>query len=235
VPDLLAVVRGLLPDRWRHAAPSTRKALAVKAIADDGTLTPAAGRPRAVLRLPPEGLDGSASVATLTRLAAAINAGAGRATLLAWGKPHTLAGQLEERQRRVAALPPGSGRHALAVSQAAHLRAMAEGRPATPDHPARGPVRRHGFYLVIEGKDAAELRRTVDDLDSLYGAARCAGAEAAAVEADVWRGLPLPPKGIQFWQDAADATDVELYLGSGGAHVRRVDPATGRKVEQLYP
>ena len=98
------------------------------------------------------------------------------AALLAWGKPHTLAGQLEERQRRVAALPPGRGTHALAVSQAAPLRAMAEGRPATPDRPARGPVRRHGFYLVIEGRDAAELRRTVDDLVSLYGAARCAGA-----------------------------------------------------------
>ena len=55
------------------------------------------------------------------------------------------------------------------------------------------------------------------------------------MEADVWRGLPLPPKGIQYWQDAADETGVELYLGSGGAHVRRVDPATGKKLEQLYP
>jgi hypothetical protein len=235
VPDLLAVVRGLLPARWRHLAPSTRQALAVREIADDGTVTPARGRPRAVLRLPPEGLDGSASVAALSRLAAAINAGAGRATLLAWGKPHTLAGQLEERQRRAAALPPGSGRHALAVSQAAHLQAMAEGRPATPDRPARGPIRRHGFYLVVEGRDAAELRRTVDDLCSLYGAVRCAGAEAAAIEADVWRGLPLPPKGIQYWQDATDEPGVELYLNSAGARIRRYDQATGKKLEQIYP
>jgi hypothetical protein len=239
VPDLLAVVRGLLPGlsgRWRHLAPSTRKALALKDVADDGTLLPAKGRPRAVLRLPPEGLDGTggATVAALTRLAAAINAGAGRATLLAWGKPHTLAGQLEDRQRRVAALPPGSGRHALAVSQAAHLAAMVAGRPSTPDRPARGPVRRHGFYLVVEGRDAAELRRTVDDLCALYGAVRCAGPEAAAVEADVWRGLPLPPR-IQFWKSAADAPDVELYLNDEGAHIRRVDPATGRKLEQLFP
>jgi hypothetical protein len=237
MPDLLAVVRGLLPARWRHLAPSTRKALALKDVADDGTLLPTKGRPRAVLRLPPEGLDGTggATVATLTRLAAAINAGLGRATLLAWGKPHTLAGQLEERQRRVAALPPGSGRHALAVSQAAHLAQMAQGRPATLDRPARGPVRRHGFYLVVEGRDAAELRRTVDDLCSLYGAVRCAGAEAAAVEADVWRGLPLPPKGVQFWKDASDEPGVEFYLNRDGARIRRYDRATGEKLEQLYP
>jgi hypothetical protein len=173
-------------------------------------------------------------VAALTRLAAAINAGMGRATLLAWGKPHTLAGQLEERQRRVAALPPGSGRHALAVSQAAHLQAMAEGRPATPERPARGPVRRHGFYLVVEGRDAAELERTVHDLCALYGAVRCAGAEAAAVEAEAWRGLPLPPR-HQVWIDAEDAPAVELYVNSKGAHVRRVDPATGRRLETLFP
>jgi hypothetical protein len=112
---------------------------------------------------------------------------------------------------------------------------MAAGRPATPDRPARGPVRRHGFYLVVEGRDATELRRTVDDLCSLYGAARCTGAEVAAVEADAWRGLPLPPRGIRLWQDASDAPDVEFYMGRDGAHVRRVDPATGRKLEQLYP
>jgi hypothetical protein len=111
---------------------------------------------------------------------------------------------------------------------------MAEGRPATPDRPARGPVRRHGFYLVVEGRDAEELRRTVDDLCSLYGAVRCRGAEAAAVEADAWRGMPLPPT-MQYWKDATDAPGVELYLNSDGARIRRYDPATGRKLEQLYP
>jgi hypothetical protein len=232
MPDLLAVVRGLLPGRWR---PSTRKALAVKDIADAGTITPAKGQLRAVLRLPALGLDGSANGATLIRLAAAINAGAGRATLLAWGKPHTLAGQLEERQRRVAALPPGSGRHELAISQAAHLTAMAQGRPATPDRPARGPVRRHGFYLVVEGRTAKELQRTVDDLCGLYGGVQCAGAEAAAVEADVWRGLPLPPRGIRFWQNAGDDEGIEFYTDRNGAKVRRVDPATGRRLEHLFP
>jgi hypothetical protein len=234
MPNPLAVLQGLLPARWRHLAPSTRRSLALKDVTDDGTLLPAKGRPRAVLRLPPEGLDGPATVAALSRLAASINAGLGRATLLAWGKPHTLAGQLEERQRRVAALPSGSGRHALAVSQATHLAQLAHGRPATPDRPARGPVRRHGFYLVVEGRDAVELQRTVDDLCSLYGAVRCTGAEAAAVEADVWRGMPLPPP-IQYWKTAVDDPTVELYVSTEGAHVRRVDPATGRKLEVLYP
>lgn len=232
MPDLLAVIRGLLPGRWR---PSTRHALALKDVDDAGTVTPARGPRRAVLRLPAEGLDGTANAATLTRLAAAINAGAGRATLLAWGKPHTLAGQLEERQRRVVALPPGSGRRELAISQAAHLTAMAQGRPATPDRPARGPVRRHGFYLVVEGRDTVELQRAVDDLCALYGATRCAGAEAAAIEAEVWRGLPLPPRGIRLWQDATDDPSVELYMDRNGAHVRRVDPKTGRKLEHLFP
>ena len=232
MPDLLAVVRGLLPGRWR---PATRHALAVKDIDDAGTITPAKGPLRAVLRLPALPLDGGADVTALTRLAAAINAGAGRATLLAWGKPHTLAGQIEDRQRRVATLPPGSGRHALAVSQSVHLARMARGRPATPDRPARGPVRRHGFYLVLEGRTEAELERTVDDLCGLYGGVRCAGAEAAAVEADAWRGLPLPPKGFRVWTPAADdpgEPDVEGYLSSEGAHIRRVDPVMDKKLEQ---
>ena len=130
-----------------------------------------------MLRLPPEGLDADrASTAALQRLAAAINAGAGRATLLAWGKPHSLAGQLQERQERVRRLPPGSGRHELAASQVQHLRAMAEGAPATPDRPARHPARRHGFYLVVEGRTEAELDRLCDDLCPLYGAVRVTGA-----------------------------------------------------------
>src|SRR5262245_25079838 len=103
----LAVLRGLLPARFR---PSSRSQLALEDIADDGTLVPRRGPLRAVLRLPPEGLDAdTASAAALQRLAAAVNAGAGRATLLAWGKPHSLAGQLQERRDRVRRLPPGSG------------------------------------------------------------------------------------------------------------------------------
>src|SRR5262245_18168531 len=81
----LAVLRGLLPARFR---PSSRSQLALEDIADDGTLVPRRGPLRAVLRLPPEGLDAdTASAAALQRLAAAVNAGAGRATLLAWGSP----------------------------------------------------------------------------------------------------------------------------------------------------
>jgi hypothetical protein len=233
VPDLLAVLRGWLPGPWR---PSSRANVPLEDIADDGMLTPATGPLRAVLRLPPEGLDAdTSSVAVLQRLAAAINAGAGRATLLAWGKPHSLAGQLQERQDRMRRLPPGSGRHELAASQVAHLRTMAEGAPATPERPARPPARRHGFYLVVEGRTREELERLCDDLCPLYGAVRVTGREAAAIEADVWRGLPLPPKGLQLWQDADDAPDIELFLSHKGARVRRVDPATGRELEVLPP
>ena len=231
MPDMLAVLRGLLPGRFR---PASWGALHLREVADDGTLTPRSGPLRAVLRLPPEGLDAdTASTAALQRLAAAINAGAGRATLLAWGKPHSLAGQLQDRQERARRLPPGSGRHELAVSQVQHLREMAEGAPPEPLRPRRPPARRHGFYLVVEGRTEDELRRLVDDLCPLYGAVRVTGREAAAIEADVWRGLPLPPQGVQFWQDATDAPDVELFISPKGARVRRVDPATGRELEVL--
>jgi hypothetical protein len=232
MPDLLAVLRGLLPGPHR---PSSRGAVPLKAIADDGTLTPTGGGPLlAVLRLPPEGLDADrASTAALQRLAAAINAGAGRATLLAWGKPHSLAGQLQERQERARRLPPGSGRQELAASQAAHLQTMAEGAPAHHGRPARHPARRHGFYLVVEGRTPEELERLVADLCPLYGAVRVTGREAAAIEADVWRGLRLPPRRLQLWLDAADAPDVELFISPKGARVRRVDPATGAELEVL--
>jgi hypothetical protein len=234
MPDLLAVLRGLLPGPWR---PSSRASVPLTDVPDDGTLTPSGGGPlRAVLRLPPEGLDADrASTAALQRLAAAINAGAGRATLLAWGKPHSLAGQLQDRQERVRRLPPGSGRHELAASQVRHLRTMAEGAPATPERPARHPARRHGFNLVVEGRTRAELDRLCDDLCPLYGAVRVPGREAAAIAADVWRGLRLPPRRLQLWQDADDAPDVELFISPKGARVRRVDPDTGRELEVLPP
>jgi hypothetical protein len=213
---------------------STVNALALKGITDSGTLIPRKGSPRAVLRLPVESLDGGADVATLQRLAAAINASRGRVTLLAWGKPHTLAGQLQERQERVKRLPDG-GRRDLAISGYNHLATRARGTAATADRPAEPPIRRMGFYLVVEERTETALHRLCLDLCALYGAVRCAPAEAAAVESDAWRGMPLPPRGVQLWTDATDVPNVELYVNSQGAHVRRVDPETGRKVEVLYP
>lgn len=229
---VLDLVRGLLGGPRR---PATRKALALKSISTEGTITPHRGDKRAVLRLPVEPLDGGADIATLTRLAAAINAGAGRTTLLAWGKPHTLARQLQDRQERVQRLPAGSGRHALAVSQSVHLAGLANGRPATADRPARPPVRRHGFYLVVEARTDEELHRLCLDLCGLYGAVRCSAQETAAIETEAWRGIPLPPRAVQLWADATDAENVELYVGPSGAHIRRVDPETGKKLEHLYP
>lgn len=230
---LLDALLSRLPGRLSRWWPSTRGALALKDVLEDGTLLPAKGSPRAVLRLPVVPFDGGATVADLTRLAAAINASAGRATLLAWGKPHTLAGQITIARER--ADRHTGGRRELAVSQATHLAVMAEGRPPTADRPAIPPVRRHGFYLVIESPSAEDLAQLADNLCALHGAVRCRGLEAAAVEADVWRGVPLPPS-FQFWSEqAADKDDVELYLGPGGANVRRFDPLTGAKVEQLFP
>jgi hypothetical protein len=228
--NALDLIKSFLPKRF---APSTRAALTVKDVADDGVVTPAKGQLRAVLRLPGEAIDGTANVAALQRLAAAINTGAGRTTLLAWGKPHTLARQLEDRQNRVAAQKEGSGRQELAISQHAHLTAMTQGRGPTPMRPARGPVRRHGFYLIVEGRTREELDRLTDDLIVLYGAVRVRGQEAIAIEADIWRGVPLPPRDVQLWQTASDRRDVEMYLGPGGAHVRQVDPETGRKLREL--
>lgn len=228
--NALDVLKSWLP---RSLAPSTKTALRVKEIGDDGVITPANGKLRAVLRLPGEALDGGNSVTTLQRLAAAINMGAGRTTLLAWGKPHTLARQLEERQERVNALPAGSGRRDLAISQHAHLTAMAQGRGSTHTRSAKGPVRRHGFYLVVEASSREALKRLVDELLPLYRAERIGGAEAAAVEADAWRGMPLPPRDMQLWQDAADRSDIELWVGPEGAKVRQVDRETGRKLREL--
>lgn len=228
----LAILRGLLPGPWR---PSSRGALAFTDIREDGFLV-APGGLRAVLRLPTEGLDGGEqTVRALSRLAAAINTSANRATLLAWGRPHTLAGKLQERQERATRFAPGTGRHDLAISQATHLGQMVRGRPATADRPAKPPVRRTGFYLVIEESSPEALDRLAQTLCALYGAVRCSGAEAANLEADAWRGLPLPPRGLQIWTDASETHQgrhVEMYVNKDGAHVRTVNDE-GYKIKEL--
>lgn len=231
--NALLALRGLLPARWR---PGSKANLTLSDITDAGTLVTKSGRLKAVLRLPTEGLEGGQqTVRALSRLAAAINAGAGHATLLAWGKPNTLAGALQERQERATRFAPGSGRYDLAISQATHLARLADGRPATEDRPARPPVRRTGFYLVVEDTTEEKLTRLTETLCALYGAVRVRGAEAAALEADAWRGQPLPPKAIQVWSDASDSPVTEFYMNRDGAHVREVDPETGRKIKELAP
>lgn len=233
MPNLLTVLAGRLGGLRR---PSSKTQLALKDIRDDGTIVVRDGSLRAVLRLPTEGLDGGQqTVYALTRLGAAINAVAGRATLLAWGRPNSLGSWLQERQYRVEAHPPGSGRHDLAVSQHANLAQMAQGRPATEDRPARPPVRRTGFYLVVEERTPEALERLVETVVARFGAVRCRGAEAATLEADAWRGLPLPPRGLQIWSDASDRPRTEFYLNRDGARIRQVDDKTGAKEAEFVP
>jgi hypothetical protein len=62
---------------------------------------------------------------------------------------------------------------------------------------------------------------------------RATGAEAAAIEADVRRGVPLPPRDARLREDAGDAPDAEVFPPPEGARVRRIDRATWRETEGL--
>jgi hypothetical protein len=208
---MLRALRGALPMALRRWWPTPHGTSAIRAIAPDGTLTVPKGY-RQVLRLRGEPLDDARSAhQTLADIAAAVNNTKGTTTLLAVGTPGGLATALADRESRAAS---GHGALAtLAAAQHAHLAQLGAGDRR------QAPARTYTYYLIVESKTAKEVAAYAEDVALAFGATRVDGPEAAAIEAQITRGITLPPSSRQLFLSFAGSGE-ELVLTPSGARLR---------------